>query len=49
MVLLSQLYGLVKYLCQGIEEDVILSDDGTDLFIAAIYKSALLSVVSLVY
>lgn len=38
IVLLSEIYGCTRDLCQGIDEKIIASDDGANLIFDAIYK-----------
>lgn len=45
----SHLYGRAKDLCEGIEDAVIASDDGTSLILKSNYKIDPLCLVSLVY
>lgn len=49
IVLLSHLYGIVKDLCNRIEDEVIDSNYGTGLIVETIYKRDPLPVVSLIF
>lgn len=49
IVLLWNLYGRAKDLCDTIESNVLEEDDGTKMISTAIYKSDLLCIVSQVY
>lgn len=49
IVLLSHLYGLARDLFQGIGDDLIESQNGTELIVYEIYRSDPLSMVYTVY